>query len=301
MLYALVPNPSIGFHALELKRLSQTRISSNPMALSVVPATPTSPATIAVADLMKSITIVEVIHNPSSGTFNLKESSRHFATVWSSACAAIGDNHWLLADMEGNLCTLRRDTSGPTSDDRRRLQLTGEFRLGEVVNKIVPIASPNASSTIKPNKERSRTLSTNTLQPNPTDMISAHPPRTGPLITPRAFLATVEGSIYLHGTINPAYLDVLLRLQRPLAERVAAPGHMPWASYRAWKTQVREGEEPFRFVDGEVLEAGLGGGLSDEVLGMVLLEAGLSGEEEGGFGVTVEEVRGWGEELRRLY
>jgi DNA damage-binding protein 1 len=259
---------------------------------------------------MKSLSIIEASINSSSHT--LREVSRHFATVWSSACSVISDNHWLLADMEGNLATLRRDPTGPTADDRRRLQLTGEFRLGEVVNKIVPIANPitpTSNSTNSKGKERSRALSSSATQPTLTskhDSSTTKLPRVGPLITPQAFLGTVEGSIYLHGSINPAYLDVLLRLQRPLANRVAAPGHMPWANYRAWKTLVREAEEPFRFVDGEVMEAGLLR-LDDKVLEEVLQEAGLSGgaddEQSGveGFGVTVEEVRGWGEELRRLY
>ncbi|KPI39176.1 DNA damage-binding protein 1 [Cyphellophora attinorum] len=298
VLYALTPNPTMGFHALELKRLAQSRISSNPMSLSVSPATETSPANIAVADLMKSLAIVEI--HQSKGQFTLQEVSRHFATVWSSASAVIGPNQWLLADMEGNLCTLRRDPTGPTPDDRRRLQLTGDFRLGEVVNKIVPIsnntASPTAAKSVK-GKERSRTLSTSHQADLSDQPGNQRPPRIGPLITPRAFLGTVEGSIYLHGTISPAYLDVLLRLQRPLAERVAAPGHMPWANYRAWKTQVVEKDEAFRFVDGEVLEGGLLG-LDDGVLEQVLKEAGLAGD---GFDVTVAEARGWGEELRRLY
>ena len=271
------------------------------MDLSITPATDSQPATIAVADLMKSLAVLEVVPT-EKGTFILKEVSRHFATVWSSASCVIGENHWLLADVEGNLCTLRRDPTGPTPDDRRRLQMTGEFRLCAVVNKIVPIAggastsAATAAATKGKGKERSRTLSSSNPQTSGVQE-PQRPERTGPLITPRAFLATVEGSIYLHGSINPAYLDVLLRLQRPLAERVQAPGHMPWANYRAWKTMVREGEEPFRFVDGEVLEGGLLH-LSDSVLEQVLKEAGLAGED---FGVSITEARRWGEELRRLY
>lgn len=267
----------------------------------MTPATPTSPATIAVADLMKSLAIVEATQ-PSPGTFQLKEVSRHFATIWSSACTTVAEHQWLLADMEGNLTMLRRDPSGPTNDDRRRLQVTGEFRLGEVVNKITSIANPVAPPS-KKGKERARTLSSANPNNAPEGRGAAaaitKPTREGPLITPRAFLATVEGAIYLHGTINDAYLDVLLRLQRPLADRVQAPGYMPWAAYRGAKTLVREADEPFRFVDGEVLEQGLLG-LEDKVLEDVLREAGLWGDESG-FGVTVEELRAWGEELRRLY
>jgi DNA damage-binding protein 1 len=225
------------------------------------------------------------------------------------------ENEWLLADMEGNLTMLRRDPTGPTADDRRRLQVTGEFRLGEVVNKIAPITTQNSNSSNAnrnaKGKERARTRTLSSSGVGPGDVsasqqgangapLAGPQARQGPLISPRAFLGTVEGAIYLHGTINPAYLDVLLRLQRPLADRIAAPGHMPWAAYRGAKTVVREADEPFRFVDGEVLESGLLG-LDDKVLGEVLIEAGLAGQQEGEFGVTIEEARAWGESLRRLY
>lgn len=299
MLYAILPKPEIGFRALELSRLAQTRISSNPMDLSVTPATPTAPATVAVADLMKSLAVIEVTQS-TSGTFYLKEVSRHFATIWSSACTTVGEHQWLLGDMEGNLTMLRRDPTGPTNDDRRRLQVTGDFRLGEVVNKITSILNPIAPLS-KKSKERARTLSSATPKTPEGRGAAAinKPQREGPLITPRAFIGTVEGGIYLHGTINPPYLDVLLRLQRPLADRVQAPGYMPWAAYRGAKTLVREADEPFRFVDGEVVEQALLG-LDDETLELVLRDAGLWGEDSG-FGVTVEELRAWGEELRRLY
>jgi DNA damage-binding protein 1 len=298
-LFALTPNPVMGLHALELKKLATTRISSNPMALSVTPASEDSPAVIAVADLMKSLTVVEL--QQKDGRFSLKEVARHFATVWSLAMTCTAENQWLLADTEGNLCTLRREINGPTADDRKRLQVTGMYRLGEMVNKIAPIVTAASAAAKGKGKDRSRTLSSAGAATAAGAAAGGKQPRAGPIVTPQAFLGTVEGSIYLHGSINPAYLDVLLRLQGPLAHRVQAPGYIPWASYRAWKTMVKEEDEPFRFVDGEVVESALLH-LDDETLAKVLDEAGLSaGVEQGGFGVTIGEARSWGEELRRLY
>ena len=261
VLFGLVPSRQ----SLELTKLATYRTSTNPLSLAVAP---TSPPTIAVADLMKSLSVLEVGEN-----FQLKEVSRHFATLWSSATAVVGDNEWVVADMEGNLATLKRDPEGVTADDRKRLQLTGEFRLGEVVNKIVPIASKG--------KNRASSMPTSV--------------RSGPIVAPKAFLATIEGAIYMLGSINQAYTDVLLRLQSSLASKVQALGYMPWAKYRAWKTEVRDADEPFRFIDGEMVEQGLLH-LSDADLEAVLREGGLLE-----MNVTLEEVRTWGEELRRLY
>ena len=160
--------------------------------------------------------------------------------------------------------------------------MTGEFRLGKIVNKIVPLSAT-------PTQTREMWAKTNL---SPSDIESL--PREGPPVTPRAFLATVEGSIYMLGTINPPYLHILLTLQNLLANRVQGAGGMPWAKYRAWRTEVVEKDEPFRVVDGEMME-GVLVGMSDEDVGLVLREGGLDKE-----GVSVRDVRRWGEELRRL-
>jgi DNA damage-binding protein 1 len=270
------------------------------MQISVTPSTATSPAIIAVADLMKSLSILELRQSGKDQTPRLTEVSRHFDTLWSSACAPTGDNEWVVADMEGNLAILKRDPEGVTMDDKQRLQVTGEFRLGEVVNKIIGIpdsGSATASSSGK-GKERARTRSSVSEAHNGSRMEVEKLTRSGPIVQAKAFLATIEGAIYMLGTINPSYTDALLRLQTSLASQVQAPGFMPWAKFRAWKTEVRDtADEPFRFVDGEMVEQGLLK-LSDRHLETALRQAGLM---EGASPVTVQEVRSWGEELRRLY
>jgi len=173
---------------------------------------------------------------------------------------------------------LRRNVGGVTEDDRKRLEVVSEGRLGEVVNTIVPVHIPSAPAV------RERAGSTT----NPANG-SAKP--LGPVVVPKAFLATVEGGVYMMGTISPAYQDVLMRLQNAVAGRVQAPGYMPWAKYRAFRTESREGDEPYRFVDGELIETVLS-------LGEMVLEDIC---KEIGGGVSVEEIKGMVEGLRRLH
>ncbi|RMZ90486.1 hypothetical protein DV736_g2266, partial [Chaetothyriales sp. CBS 134916] len=311
VLYGLAPSKSRGRHSLELRKLGSHSVSSNPLSLAVTPSTPTTPAIIAVADLIKSLTVIEVHASSKSGpAVQLKEVSRHFASLWSSSCTAIGDNEWLLADMDGNLCVLKRNLEGVTGDDRRRLQTTGEFRLGEVVNKTIPIHGPGSDSqpaVAAKGKARERTISSTAAARSDArrnggrtgrSSRSGRSSRTGPIITPKAFLATVEGAIYMYGNINPPYQDVLLRLQAGLADIVQGPGYMPWAKYRAWKTETREENEPFRFVDGDMVEQCLLN-LTDAQLTIVLRQTGLADRD--GLSVSLHEARAWGEELRRLY
>lgn len=80
-----------------------------------------------------------------------------------------------------------------------------------------------------------------------------------------------------------------MTLQSNLAELVHALGDVPFAKYRAFKNQVRESEEPFRFVDGEFIERFLD---VDEAVQKKAVE---------GLGVDVEEVKGMVEALRRLH
>ena len=99
----------------------------------------------------------------------------------------------------------------------------------------------------------------------------------------------VEGSIYLFATITQDYLDLLITLQSNLGNLVAAPGDMEFAKYRAFKNQVREEEEPMRFVDGELIERFLD------------CEEDVQKQAIAGLGVELEDVRGLIEGLRRLH
>ena len=217
---------------------------------------------IAIADLMKSVSVVEYKNNA------LTEVARHFQTAWATAVALIDDHTFLEADAEGNLVVLSQDISSDFAEDRRRLKITSEILLGEMVNRIRPIIPvPGADST-----------------------------QSNAIITPKAFLATVEGSIYLFGTITPANQNMLMELQRAIAKYVLGLGDVPFMKYRAYKSAVREEDEPMRFVDGEVVELFLDVG--EEVQKKVLEEMQVSmGNEKA---MDVEGVRTIVERLRRL-
>lgn len=94
---------------------------------------------------MKSISIVES-NKADALTIEAKEVARHFATVWTTAVADIGANQWLVSDAEGNLIVLRRNVDGITEEDRRRLEVTSELLLGEMVNRIRPVNIPQTST-----------------------------------------------------------------------------------------------------------------------------------------------------------
>ena len=81
-----------------------------------------------------------------------------------------------------------------------------------------------------------------------------------------------------------------MTLQHNLASLVATPGDVPFAKFRAFKNQVRESEEPERFVDGELIER------------FLYLEDAEQGKAVQGLGSDwgVERVKMLVEGLRRL-
>lgn len=153
----------------------------------------------------------------------LQEVARHFDTLWATSVAQVDENTYLESDAEGNLVVLEHNVKGFNEEDRRRLRVTSEMRLGEMVNRIRRID----------------------VTPTP-----------GAIVVPRAFLATVDGSIYLFALISQDKQDLLMRMQNKMAEVVKSPGEVKFAQFRGLQTQVRDMSEegPSRFVDAELIE-----------------------------------------------
>ncbi|KAJ5388796.1 hypothetical protein N7509_011337 [Penicillium cosmopolitanum] len=236
---------------MKLERLASYRTSTAPVDVTVVGNM------IMVADLMKSVCIVEYIKGANGVGDKLNEIGRHYQTVWSTAVASVGDDTLLVSEAQGNLIVLSRNTNGVTEQDKHRLVPTSEICLGEMVNRIRPIQIPQLASVA---------------------------------VTPRAFMGTVEGSIYLFALINSDYQDFLMTLQTVIADRVESLGDLPFSKFRAFRTLVRSAEAPYRFVDGELIEQFLtcDPELQEEIV------------EEVGWG-DVEKVKGTIEALRRLH
>ena len=99
----------------------------------------------------------------------------------------------------------------------------------------------------------------------------------------------VEGSIYLFALICPWRLDLLITFQNQLAALVHTPGNMSFEPFRAIRSMVWDEKEPFRFVDGEMIERYLD--CSTEIQ-----EKAIEGLE-----VSVDDMKSIIEGLRRLH
>ncbi|KAI3342768.1 mono-functional DNA-alkylating methyl methanesulfonate N-term-domain-containing protein [Ustulina deusta] len=199
----------------ELKKLASYRPATYPIDLVV------EGNIIAVADLMKSMSLVEFTPSADGQSAKLTEVSRHYQSFWATALCHVDGDAWLESDTQGNLMVLCRNTTSVTLEDKGRMDVTSEINLGEMVNKMRKVtvdASDNA------------------------------------IIIPKAFVGTVEGGVYLFGMISPRYQDLLIRFQDKLANVVETTGTIEFSRYRSFRNEERESDGPFRFVDGELLE-----------------------------------------------
>jgi DNA damage-binding protein 1 len=80
-----------------------------------------------------------------------------------------------------------------------------------------------------------------------------------------------------------------MRFQSRLVERIRTPGDIPFDKYRSFRNAEREGEAPFRFLDGEVIERFMD--MDDETQREVCH----------GLGPSVEDMRNIVEELKRIH
>ncbi|KAF2708767.1 hypothetical protein K504DRAFT_467997 [Pleomassaria siparia CBS 279.74] len=234
----------------ELVKVASFRCSTAPIDMTV------NGSMITIADLMKSAVVVEYRRGETGLPDTIVEVARHFQTTWATAVAEVDENMYLEGDAEGNLAVLSRDPNGVTDDDKKRLNVVSEMQLGEMANRIHRIDVATAPDAV---------------------------------VVPRAFIATVDGSLYLFGLIAADYQNLFMTLQSNLAELLTTPGGMPFAKYRAFKNQVREAEEPYRFVDGDLVECFLD--VSDEIQSKAVE----------GLGVDVESMKAMIEGLRRLH
>lgn len=168
-----------------------------------------------VGDLMKSVTYLEVTET------GLTEIARDYVPTWMTSVGFFQDKTFIGSEAAGNLILLEQSDS-PLEENRLRLDRIGEYKIGEMVNKIVDgvIVQPEDTSIVKPH----------------------------------SLFVTVDGQIGILGAIQGAYTGLLLTLQTNLANVRPAVGGLSHAAYRAYSAHGLKATEPLRTVDGTLIE-----------------------------------------------
>ncbi|XWS62379.1 hypothetical protein CRYUN_Cryun06bG0005900 [Craigia yunnanensis] len=86
---------------------------------------------IVVCDLMKSISLLIYKHEEGA----IEERARDYNANWMLAVEILDDDIYLGAENNYNLFTVRKNSEGATDEERARLEVVGEYHLGEFVNR----------------------------------------------------------------------------------------------------------------------------------------------------------------------
>ncbi|VUC24859.1 unnamed protein product [Clonostachys rosea] len=234
----------------QVEKLASYRPSSIPVSFDI------TGNIIGIVDLSQSMALVEFVPRQGVTAARLDERARHYHPSWSTAICALDDEKWLEADSKGNLVVLRQNKEAPLEQDQKRMDIISELNIGEQINRIRRLhVAPDENAAV----------------------------------WPKAFLASSEGSVYMYGEIAPGYQDLLINFQSSLARHAKPVGDINFDLWRAYRSEARETNGPFRFLDGEMLER--------------FLDMNESMQEEvcEGLGPSVEDMRNIVEELRRLH
>ncbi|KAI9344372.1 CPSF A subunit region-domain-containing protein [Obelidium mucronatum] len=196
---------------------------------------------IAVADIMKSVTLLE-FKRPSvseamdhdsgdansaenSGTGVLTEVARDYLPSWTSGVHAISQDLVVVGELENNLYTLRRQKEVQLEEEKKRLELAGVYHLGDLVSQI-----------------RKGSLATNTGSEN-----------VNPMRDASMLYSTTNGQF---GSIIPLDADkfkVLNGVQANLAKHMTPFGNFDHTEWRTFVTDRRR-VESMGYIDGDFVQ-----------------------------------------------
>lgn len=177
---------------------------------------------ILIGDLMRSMSLLTVNKDGK-----LDEIARDYNSNWMTAVEIMEDDVFLGAENDGNLFTIRKNPAPTSDEEMSRLDLVGEFHVGEFINVIVE------GSLV--------------MQPSGADAISSVGRST------RMF-GTVSGMLGCIITITEEAFMFFHRMQSAMARVVRGVGGLDHKKWRSFSTERRTSES-HNFVDGDLIES----------------------------------------------
>lgn len=178
---------------------------------------------ILVGDLMKSMSLL--LHKPEEGAID--EIARDFNANWMTAVAMLEDDQtYLGAENNLNLFTVARNVNAMTDEERSRLEITGEYHLGELVN----------------------VFSTGSLVMSLRDGES--------LNVPTLLFGTGNGVIGVLASLPKDLYEFTEKLQTSINKHVQGVGGLKHSEWRSFVHTLRGRSDPaMNFVDGDLVES----------------------------------------------
>eukprot|EP00958_Prasinococcus_capsulatus_P013243 scaffold1343_cov369-Prasinococcus_capsulatus_cf.AAC.10 len=171
---------------------------------------------IVVGDLMKSISLL--IYKAEEE--QIVERARDYNSNWMSAIEVIDDDTFIGAENSFNIFTVRKNSDAATDDERARLDVVGEYHVGEFINKF-----RHGSLVMRmPESEAAK--------------------------IPTLIFGTVNGMIGLVACLPAEQFQYLQTLQRAVAAVVKGVGGLSHEKWRSFCTE-RKTSDARGFLDGK--------------------------------------------------
>uniref|UniRef100_A0A1J3CXS5 DNA damage-binding protein 1 n=1 Tax=Noccaea caerulescens TaxID=107243 RepID=A0A1J3CXS5_NOCCA len=175
---------------------------------------------IVVGDLMKSISLLIYKHEEGA----IEERARDYNANWMSAVEILDDDIYLGAENNFNLLTVKKNSEGATDEERGRLEVVGEYHLGEFVNRF-----HHGSLVMRlPDSEIGQ--------------------------IPTVIFGTVNGVIGVIASLPQEQYTFLEKLQSSLRKVIKGVGGLSHEQWRSFNNEKRTAEAR-NFLDGDLIES----------------------------------------------
>jgi len=174
---------------------------------------------ILVGDLMKSIALLQC-SDPADG---INELARDFNANWMTSVAFLDDDTFLGAENSFNIFVTRKNTDATTEDEQGRLEVVGEYHVGEFINRF-----------------RKGSL-------------AMQAPETGAIVPSTLLFGTVNGVLGLVASISTEEYALLAKVQTQLTKVIRGVGGFSHAAWRSFCNE-RKMAEASNILDGDLIE-----------------------------------------------
>eukprot|EP01135_Chromosphaera_perkinsii_P006121 Nk52_evm1s407 gene=Nk52_evmTU1s407 len=218
---------------------------------------------IVVGDLMKSISLLN--YEQVGGCID--EIARDYKPNWMTSIEIMDDDTYIGAENSFNLFTARKNTETTNEEDRSRLEIVGEYHLGEFVN-----CFQHGS------------------------LVMRLPDESEDPVVPKLLFGTVNGVIGVMASLSQKKFSFLSQVQEKLSSVVKGVGGFKHSAWRSFINDSRESESR-AYIDGDLVESFLD--LKREKMEEVC--EGLKSLENEERNITVEELVKIVEDLTRIH
>lgn len=175
---------------------------------------------IVVGDLMKSISLLVYKHEESA----IEELARDYNANWMTAVEMIDDDIYVGAENSYNLFTVRKNSDAATDEERGRLEVVGEYHLGEFVNRF-----RHGSLVMRlPDSEMGQ--------------------------IPTVIFGTINGVIGIIASLPHDHYVFLEKLQATLVKFIKGVGSLSHEQWRSFHNDKKTSEAR-NFLDGDLIES----------------------------------------------